>query len=156
CCLLPVGLGMYLFLGVNATPAPNAAQIGSSPFAIDQGMHAVDQFPLGNQGFPLPFVIIGRNGAPNRQVANLEDAIATAASGDVTEVQASGTFSPPPIVIKNKALTIRAAPGFTPGFKFTSGENTDTPMLQTDRSLVLEGLDFKRVVQRNINITVGP
>jgi hypothetical protein len=154
CCLLPVG--MYLFLGISATPEPATAHVQDSPpipQPSTQPMRAVDQVPLGRPAFP--FVIVGRDGQPNRQVASLEDAIAMAGNGDVIEVQASGMFAISPIKINNKALTIRAAPGFTPGLKFTSGENIDTPMLQTDSPLVLEGLDFKRLVQRNISITVG-
>src|SRR5262249_45963504 len=61
-----------------------------------------------------------------------------------------------PVVIKDKAITVRATPGFEPTFVFTSDEKTDTPMMQTNAPLVLEGLGFKREVRAQFNITVGP
>jgi serine/threonine-protein kinase len=157
CCALPIGLIVSWYMAFDYSPAAPAvvATVRSGP-EISQPMADVAPFQRENPGFPFPFVIIGRNGQPNRQVANIADAIATAASGDVIEVQASGMFAISPIKINNKALTIRAAPGFTPGFKFTSGENVDTPMLQTDAPLVLEGLDFKRQVHSTRNLTIGP
>jgi serine/threonine-protein kinase len=163
CCALPIGLMVSWFMAFDSPPAPAVAIESSGP-AIRQPM--ADVVPLQREnpaflsqprvavGWP-PFVIIGREGQPNRPVANLADAIAMAGNGDVIEVQASGMFATSPIDIKNKALTIRAASGFTPGLQFTSDDNTDTPMLQTNAPLVLEGFEFKRLVQRQMNITVG-
>src|SRR5262249_58359907 len=82
--------------------------------------------------------------------------MAQAQNGDVIEVRASGGFAIAPLQIKDKALTIRAKPGFEPSFVFTSDEKTDTPMMQTNAPLVLEGLGFKREVRAQFNITVGP
>ena len=108
------------------------------------------------RGFPLPFVIVGRKDEAEHSFASLADAVAEAQNGDVIEVRASGVFAIAPLVIKDKALTIRATPGFEPTFVFTSDEKTDTPMLQTNAPLVLEGLGFKREVRAQFNITVGP
>ena len=152
CCLLPFGLVGYWFLAPSPMRTPPQAPVRSNP-AIEQPMVGRAPFEIVDRA--LPFVIIGRDGQPNRQVANLADAIAMAKDGDVIEVIASGMFAISPIVIKDKGLTIRAAPGFNPGFQFTSDEKTDTPMLQTNASLVLEGLDFKRQVRSTKNLTIG-
>src|SRR5262249_29041976 len=118
CCALPVGLAVSWFLGFDSSE--QSAKPSLEPVGIAHPMRAVVVLSLEDPRFPSPFVIIGRNGEANRQFASLADAVAQAGDGDVIEVLASGVFRTSPIVIKNKALTIRAAPGFTPGFTFTS------------------------------------
>jgi serine/threonine protein kinase len=155
CCLLPVGLAIsWLRMSSDSPPAQSGTISGPGPSM--QPMQEVDQRLMAEPRFGLPFVVIGRNGAPNRQFASLGDAVASAEDDDVIVVQASGVFATSPIRISQKAITIRAAPGFTPSFKFTTDDTTDTPMLQTDAPLVLEGIDFRREVRRQFNITVGP
>jgi serine/threonine-protein kinase len=157
CCLLPVGLGVYWFL-LDSSKPPAPSSLSATIIEVPdqaQEMRAVDGLLAQNRHFPLPFLIVARKDQGERSFASLAEAVAAARDGDVIEVRASGVFAIAPLIIKDKALTIRATLGFEPRFVFTSDEKTDTPMLQTNASLVLEGLGFKRDVRRQISITVG-
>jgi serine/threonine-protein kinase len=156
CCLLPVGAMLSWYVSFD-TPANVQATIERQPSSAPmQSMPDVAPLQRGEPRLGLPFVVVGRDREGNKQSASLANAVASAKDGDVILVQASGVFPTSPIRIKKKALTIRAASGFTPGFKFTSDDKTDVPMLWTDSPLVLEGLDLRRDVQRQFNIGVGP
>jgi tRNA A-37 threonylcarbamoyl transferase component Bud32 len=93
-----------------------------------------------------PFVLLAREGRPEKAVATLADAVAAAESGDTIEVNADG----PPIIeeiqITGKALTVRAAPGAAPTLLL----KRDSPKgravrIETDSPLTLEGLTFHAV-----------
>src|SRR5262249_21315091 len=102
------------------------------------------------------FIVHRKDGEIFQSVPSLSDAVELARDGDTIEVHGAGYIPVTPVVIHNKALTIRAAPGSVPDLIFSSNENTDTPMIQTDAALTLEGLAFRRDVRRNISVTVGP
>jgi serine/threonine-protein kinase len=154
CCLLPVG-ALVSWVTVRELPpaTPLAATATRVEDHIDQGMRRVDQLRQGDD--PIPIVILAHNEAGERYFAEIATAVEAALDGDVIEIHANGVVATSPIVLKNKALTIRAAPGFAPSFEFISDDKLDTPMIQTNAPLVLEGLEFKRVVHRQMNITVG-
>src|SRR5262249_40415533 len=72
----------------------------------------------------------------------LARAVQGASDGDTIEVRGNGPFVSNPIKIGRTALTIRAAAGFRPVIKPSSGRIEKAPLLATNAALVLEGLDF--------------
>jgi hypothetical protein len=86
------------------------------------------------------FVRLGGKGVAGRGFDTLADAVQSSSAGDTIEVRGNGPFDCVPIRA-TYALTIRAAAGFRPVLRFA--EN-----LQTNASLVLEGLEFQRVGQK--------
>jgi serine/threonine-protein kinase len=152
CCLLPLA---WLFLRVSFSPVSDpATPLPSVSIAHDSGylhpMQAADH-PIAHE-----FVAHNKNNEIASSVQSLADAVELAHDGDTIEVHGKGSIPVAPVDIHNKALTIRAAPGSSPILIFSSDENTDTPMIQTNAPLTLEGLSFKREVRRNLSIIVGP
>ncbi|HMF15389.1 MAG TPA: serine/threonine-protein kinase, partial [Gemmataceae bacterium] len=160
-CLLTVGLGLVWSFRSEPTGESYHSSQSELPGPVPRPdgqaleMRRVGDTGVGEPAFPPPFVILGRNDKDEHTFASLAEAVTSAKNGEVIEVRASGVFAIAPLVIKDKALTIRATSGFEPTFVFRSDEKTDTPMIQTNAPLVLEGLGFKRDVHRQISITVG-
>jgi len=62
------------------------------------------------------------------------------------EVRGSGPFVCDPVVVRGKALTVRAGGGFRPVLRLSpEGNSAAAPLLDTDAPLVLEGLELQRV-----------
>lgn len=85
-----------------------------------------------------PFRIAGRaEGFPS-----LAKAIEAARDGEIITIHSSGPFVLPPLSWNGKALTLRAATEVRPRLEMKVGDDPWQALLQTDRSLTLEGLDL--------------
>jgi hypothetical protein len=98
-----------------------------------------------------PFVILGRQAVPERNFATLAEAVLAAADGDTIEIRGNGPFVIAPIDFGDKALVIRAAPGYRPVIASRYEAPMITHLLNTRASLVLEGLEFDWVVSGERN-----
>ena len=82
------------------------------------------------------FVVLGGAGVVERKFDTLAEAVQGASDGDVIEIRGNGPFIEGTIAI-TQPLTIRAGDGFRPVLRLTQ-------TLQTNASLVLEGLELQR------------
>jgi hypothetical protein len=89
-----------------------------------------------------PFVLPARGHRLEVGFDTLREAVEEADPGDTIEVRGNGPFETEPVLIRNKALTLRAGSGFRPIFTKRSGSTT-MGFLDTDSSLVVEGLEFR-------------
>jgi serine/threonine protein kinase len=106
------------------------------------------------------FSVLETNGRLLRKFATLAEAVQGASDGDTIEIHGNGPFVSVPITIINQALTIRAGPGFRPVIRRMENPPSDTPLLQTNAHLLLEGLefqmpDFKDVQPRHLIVCRG-
>jgi len=98
-----------------------------------------------------PFAVLAGDARPESLHPTLTDALTAAQAGDTIEIRSNGPFETPPIFIRQQALTIRAGSGFRPVLTLNnSGIAADEPLIFTNYSLVLEGLELRR------NCDVGP
>ena len=86
----------------------------------------------------LPFTIEGRSPG----YASLAKAIAAAREGDRITIHGPGPFVTPPLSWQGKTLTLRAATSSRPRLLRKAGDDPWQALLQTDRSLTLQGLDL--------------
>jgi hypothetical protein len=92
-----------------------------------------------------PFVVLAREGRPEKDFGSLADAVAAAQSGDAIEIRGDGPFSVPSIELKSKALTLRAGKSCRPLLSLApEAVAADLPQLTTEAALTLEGLEFRR------------
>jgi hypothetical protein len=103
-----------------------------SPAASVQQQSAADE--------PGPTAADGK-----RTFSDLAAAIAAAADGAVVTVDGDGPFVLEPLVLRGKALTLRAAPGAHPCLVLAAGapDQAARPLFTTDRPLALEGLELR-------------
>jgi WD40 repeat protein/serine/threonine protein kinase len=93
-----------------------------------------------------PFIILARDGKSEQKLATLAEAVARAQSGDTIEIRGNGPFAIDPIKIENKALTIRAGPGWEPVLRSAATAAKDAQwLLWSNGRLVLEGLHVQHV-----------
>src|SRR5262249_52977519 len=94
-----------------------------------------------------PFVVLARGGKGERPRATPKDAVDAARSGDTIEIRGDGPFLVPPLVLRKKALTIRAAAGRRPVLRLNEeGLKAERSILiESDAALVLEGLELQRI-----------
>lgn len=85
-----------------------------------------------------PFTIASRS----ESFSSLAEAIAAANDGEVIAIHGHGSFETTPLSWQGKALTLRAASGTRPRLTMKSVGDPWQALLQTDRSLTLEGLDL--------------
>jgi hypothetical protein len=91
------------------------------------------------------FVVLGQDGKAERKYASLAEAIAGAAANDTVELRDNGPFVLPPLDLKQKPLTVRAADGYRPVLTLAADAvEADLPFLSTQAALTLEGLEFQR------------
>lgn len=86
------------------------------------------------------FVEIAEAGPERRRHATLADAVRAALAGETLVVHGSGVLTSEPLVIAQKPLAIRAAPGEQPVVQFVAGTQHGGFMIESDAPLVLEGL----------------
>jgi serine/threonine protein kinase len=86
----------------------------------------------------VPFTIEGHSGS----FTSLAKAIISARDGDVITVHGPGPFVMSPVRWEGKAQTLRAARGEHPQLLMQGREDPWQALLQTDRSLTLDGLDL--------------
>jgi serine/threonine protein kinase len=106
------------------------------------------------------FVVLTGKGDEVRKFDTLAEAVQGASDGDTIEIRGNGPFVSEPITIRNQALAIRAGAGFRPVIIRAERPTRDDPLLQTNASLVLEGLvfqqpDLKDSAQRNLVVCRG-
>ena len=81
---------------------------------------------------------------PGGHIPNGAQAILGAASGDTLEIRGSNAIRIAPLHLHDKALVIRAASGARPTLGVSRiGEPLETPWIQSEASLVIEGLDIQ-------------
>jgi len=116
---------------------PEAAAAGETPRAVAQLPAREVQVSL-----RTPFVTESQS----RAFASLREALAAAHDGDTITIHGNGPFVTEPLELRGKALTIKAAKGTRPVFQYAtrSAERAWQPMLTSDRSLALEGLELRR------------
>jgi hypothetical protein len=99
-----------------------------------------DRQPQAPPAIQTGFTINGRAGSFDTLAAALE----AAREDEVIEVHGNGPFLTPPLTIKEKRLTIRAAAGTQPVLLMeTPGVRASQPFLHTDSDLRLEGLEIR-------------
>jgi hypothetical protein len=91
------------------------------------------------------FVVLGREGVPERKFDTLAEAARNAHEGDTIEIRGNGPFVTDPVTI-HIALRIRAADGFRPALTVSeSGARTALAVLDAHAPLVLEGVELQRI-----------
>ena len=110
----------------------------SRPVPVAEG--ATEQQPPASRS--EPFAIIGLDGSVRASFAQLQQAVDAARPGEIVELHRSGKFSPGPIRVRGKALTIRAAATAAPEWQHDAASG---PALDSDAPLVLEGILFTGV-----------
>ena len=88
---------------------------------------------------PKAFIVMGGKGALERKFDTLAEAVLAASDGDTIEIRGNGPFVTEPITLRN-ALTMRAGEGFQPTLQLDP--RRAGPLLTTEGSLVLEGIEF--------------
>lgn len=88
---------------------------------------------------PEPFAVLKADGSTRVTFKRMQDAVDAARSGDIIELNRSGRFSPGPVRVRGKALTIRAAATASPEWQHNISSG---PALESDSPLALEGLLF--------------
>lgn len=91
---------------------------------------------------PASFAVLGKTG-DQRTFATLAQAIDQATSGNTIEIRTNGPIALEPIHLQDKAMVIRAAPGFCPVLCGKSPKTSSVPLIRTEARLVLEGLDLR-------------
>jgi WD40 repeat protein len=91
-----------------------------------------------------PFVVLARQGRKDRAFPSLAAAVAAALGEDTIEVRGNGPFLSNRIVIKDKALTIRAGAGFWPLIALDPHAAVPSTLIHTNARLTLEGLELHR------------
>ncbi len=102
---------------------------------------------------PAPFRVVGsepsRAAAPaahfvvaDTEFASLAEAAEAARDGDTVTIDADGPLAIEPLAPRGKALTLRAAPGTRP-ILYAARATAWQPLLESDRSLTLEGLELR-------------
>jgi serine/threonine protein kinase len=81
-----------------------------------------------------------------RACASLAEAFALARDNDTITIHGNGPFMTEPVAAQGKALTVKAAPGYHPVFRYTvsSADQALQPLIASDQALVLEGLELRR------------
>jgi serine/threonine protein kinase len=132
---------------LELTKGKEGLKLSTREFTLERGGRQIVKVtraaaaPAGKE----PFLIRASEGRPEKAFAGLADAVAAAQSGDAIEVRGNGPFVSPPVNLNDKALTIRAGPGFRPVIQLSKDElPPSTPLLWTHAALVLEGLDLRR------------
>lgn len=122
---------------LSELPAPPRSRDGLPPF----GGHSEMAAPGG------PFMV--QSGA--RAFPTLEAAVAAASSGDTIEIQEDGPFTTGPLEIRDKELTIQAAPGHRPIMELgpRGSPSLWQPLFLSDRRLTLAGLQLRRATSEN-------
>src|SRR5262249_25706739 len=70
--------------------------------------------------------------------------------GGTIEVRSNGPFVCDPVVIRGRALTLRAGGGFRPVLRLSPEANkAAVPLLDTNAPLLLEGLELQRIGEVN-------
>jgi len=93
-----------------------------------------------------PFAILARGPRAERRFGTLAEAVNYAGHGETIEIRGNGPFVTDPVLITGRAMTIRAAEGFTPVLRLSpKGTKAASPLLESDSALVLEGLELQRV-----------
>jgi serine/threonine protein kinase len=88
-----------------------------------------------------PFVLI-RTGGDREEFKQIAAAVAELQEGDVLEVHGNGPFPVPSINLKDKGLTVRAAPGYRPRFFPAKFLAAGAWISVQNGPLVLQGCDF--------------
>jgi hypothetical protein len=91
------------------------------------------------------FVLLNANGDEQKKFDTLADAVLAASDGDVVEVRGNGPFVSDGVIIGHP-LVIRAGEGYIPAITLSQeAADKNIPLLTTSASLVLEGLELRRM-----------
>jgi hypothetical protein len=90
----------------------------------------------------LPFLLRHAGAAKPEAFKHLTSTLFALRDGDVIEVHGNGPFPVVPVTLKEKGLTLRAAPGYRPRFVPAPGAKAGAWFGITDAALRVEGCDF--------------
>jgi hypothetical protein len=91
------------------------------------------------------FVRLGSKGVAERKFDTLAEAVQSASDGDTIEIRGNGPFVCDGVTIGQR-LVIRAGEGYTPSITLSqAAADKNTPLFTISASLVLEGLELRRV-----------
>lgn len=130
--------GAALFLGLTGAALLHLLPWGR-PRSVPPILSAVS--PASGAGSIRQAASITLASRPGVAFATLKLAVEAAQDGD-TLLLADEVYSTGPLVIRGKALTLRAAPGTRPRVRLTQAASSWQPLFTTDRALTLEGLEL--------------
>ncbi len=91
------------------------------------------------------FVRLGGAGVAERKFDTLAKAVAGASDGDTIEIRGNGPFVSDGVTIRHP-LVIRAGEGYSPSITLSGASaEKNIPLVHNSASLVLEGLEFRRI-----------
>ena len=92
------------------------------------------------------FVLLGGAGVAERKFDALTEALRRASDGDTIEIRSNGPIVTEPLIVRGRALTIRAGEGFRPVLRLDPQRSREfATILWSDSSLTLEGLEYWRL-----------
>jgi WD40 repeat protein len=108
----------------------------------------IQLWKIGRPATPGPFVILARADRPERAHTSLAAATAGATAGDVIEVRGNGPFLTSPVLIRNKALTIRAGVGWWPVIALDPRRTqASLSLISSNANLTIEGLELHQALK---------
>ena len=123
---------------VGDDPGRPAARCGGA--LVDRAAPPPRQTAPASSPITLPFIVEGQPSG----FASLAEAVAAADDGAVVTVHGPGPYPTPPLSLRGRSLTLRAAAGDRPCLEMTAAAADPwQAMLETDRDLTLEGLDLR-------------
>lgn len=91
------------------------------------------------------FVVLGGKGVAERRFDTLAEAVQGSSAGDTIEIRSNGPFVSDGVTIW-QPVVIRAGEGYAPSITLSqAAADRNTPLLTTSTSLVLEGLELRRI-----------
>jgi hypothetical protein len=93
------------------------------------------------------FVVLGGDGVAERKFETFDEAVVAADHGDVLEIRGDGPFETDGVVVRGRALTIRAAPGYQPVLSLSArGRDKNRAVFDGySAPLTMEGLTLQRI-----------
>jgi hypothetical protein len=136
--------------GVRVTGEGDGGRVitGAGPQKVRDRVEAQPEAATAPPPSPIPpdrpFVVLGRNGEPDRGFKTLAEAGGAARAGDTIEIRGNGPFPTTPLQFGAVGLTIRAGARACPVIVPDPAVEWKTGMalFQASRSLTLEGLDI--------------
>jgi serine/threonine-protein kinase len=120
---------------------PSTRSASAEPQKLAQARQACKET---KRGPVAPSNLVELASAPGSPFTCVDTAVAAARDGDTLVLRGAGPFSTPPLSLRGKSLTIRAAPGCRPRITLlrTTTEAAWHPLFTADRPLILDGLDL--------------
>jgi hypothetical protein len=137
--LTAVGVGLLLAGGVRAL---QSRLVGNRPAVVSQESGVGSPGREDGERVGPGFRLTTRDSRLTTVFATLADALEAAGDGDVVTMAVTGEVPTPPLTLRGKSLTLRAAPGCRPRLVLRPPSAPWQGLLTTDRALTLEGIDL--------------